>query len=177
MSVPNKRFNVGDIVKHTGEHLRSIGWYTDVPKNGIVRSTNKDGWPRVQWCDEDNEIGNADSSGLHNAGEEPWVMPLVLPTTTERKETAMDLITTTRDANGNEAMTDRTWLTGGVSRWVEANRRTCRVTATPEYQYLQFQSRVLANGSVHPGSGHVERKAGGRPNAARSIGTPHCYVL
>ena len=57
MSVPNKRFNVGDIVKHTGEHLRSIGWYTDVPKNGIVRSTNKDGWPRVQWCDEDNEIG------------------------------------------------------------------------------------------------------------------------
>ena len=51
------RFGVGDIVKHRASFLKSVGWYTDVPRDGIVRGLSEqlqtDGvpFPRVQWCD------------------------------------------------------------------------------------------------------------------------------
>jgi hypothetical protein len=36
-------FKEGDIVKHKGSFLKSISWYTDVPKNGKVLSVKKFG--------------------------------------------------------------------------------------------------------------------------------------
>ena len=49
------KFKVGDIVKHKGKFLRSIGWYIDVPKNGKVveLSESMHNWPKVQWCDSE----------------------------------------------------------------------------------------------------------------------------
>ena len=52
-------FSVGQIVKHKAKFLKSIGWYTDVPRNGIVRGFNSLDMPRVQWCDSDDETGVA----------------------------------------------------------------------------------------------------------------------
>lgn len=54
-------FKVGDIVKHTGDFLRCTGWYTNVPKNGLVVeaedvSTLPKGVPQivtVRWCDRE----------------------------------------------------------------------------------------------------------------------------
>ena len=51
-------FKVGDIVKHKSKFLRDTGWYTDVPKDGIVRSIADNGFPRVQWCDREEEGGH-----------------------------------------------------------------------------------------------------------------------
>ena len=55
-------YKVGDIVRHTSAYLKSVGWYTDVPKNGKVISLSPEtcfkGWPYVQWCDYlDDECG------------------------------------------------------------------------------------------------------------------------
>ena len=50
-------FKVGDVVKHKAKFLQSIQWYTDVPKDGIVRGHNNSGYPKVQWCDDDCEAG------------------------------------------------------------------------------------------------------------------------
>jgi hypothetical protein len=50
------QYKIGDIVRHTSKFLRSIGWYTDVPKNGKVISLSLEScfkdWPYVQWCDD-----------------------------------------------------------------------------------------------------------------------------
>lgn len=54
-------FKVGDIVKHKASFLRSTGWYTSVPRDGIVRRTEDEmmmhSCVAVQWCDSDNEAG------------------------------------------------------------------------------------------------------------------------
>jgi len=54
-------FNHGDIVKYKGEFLRSVGWYTNVPKDGKVIINDQNpimGDPSekfccvaVHWCD------------------------------------------------------------------------------------------------------------------------------
>ena len=51
-------FQQGDIVRHRAEFLRSISWYTDVPKDGLVVSVGESsgGVPAivvVQWNDRD----------------------------------------------------------------------------------------------------------------------------
>jgi len=48
-------FKVNDIVCHKASFLKSIGWITDVPKNGKVVEV-KLGEPQrvmVEWCDGD----------------------------------------------------------------------------------------------------------------------------
>lgn len=40
-------FKVGDIVKHKASFLKSIGWYTDVPKNGVVEKVEPFGSKQV----------------------------------------------------------------------------------------------------------------------------------
>jgi len=61
-------FKQGDIVKHKGKFLRSIGWYTNVPIDGMVLSVKVngtfDGWPIVLWCDE---AGQSDGSLVNPA--------------------------------------------------------------------------------------------------------------
>lgn len=42
-------FRVGDKVKYKGNFLRSIGWYTDVPKDGIVVDAKPGNYVRVLW--------------------------------------------------------------------------------------------------------------------------------
>ena len=44
------KFSVGDIVRHTGEFLRSVGWYTNVPINGKVTNVS-DRYVYVLWSD------------------------------------------------------------------------------------------------------------------------------
>ena len=49
-------FKVGDLVKHTSKFLQSVGWYTNVPKDGKVtemRPMGHEVWPVIQWCDDD----------------------------------------------------------------------------------------------------------------------------
>jgi len=50
-----RSFAVGDIVRHTSTFLRSVGWFTNVPRNGVVVEVLivgfMDGWPVVEWCD------------------------------------------------------------------------------------------------------------------------------
>ena len=56
MSKPCK-FRVGDIVRHKSSFLHSVGWYTNVPKNGRVTSIephfgpNNCGLLHVEWND------------------------------------------------------------------------------------------------------------------------------
>lgn len=45
-------FKVGDIVKHKAKFLQSIGWYTNVPKNGKVTAVNGD-FITVDWNEYD----------------------------------------------------------------------------------------------------------------------------
>ncbi len=46
-------FKVGDVVTFKALFLRSVGWYTDVPKNGCVIEVVDAGkpheWCRVEW--------------------------------------------------------------------------------------------------------------------------------
>jgi hypothetical protein len=46
-------FAVGDLVMHRASFLRAIGWYTDVPVNGIVKGYGELGpnYPLVLWSD------------------------------------------------------------------------------------------------------------------------------
>jgi len=49
-------FKQGDIVRHTGKFLRSIGMYAGAPINGQVVGFKKMAgrpWPVVEWSDED----------------------------------------------------------------------------------------------------------------------------
>ena len=49
-----REFAAGDIVRHTGEFLRSIAWHLDVPINGRVISSQPLGSNtivRVEWSD------------------------------------------------------------------------------------------------------------------------------
>lgn len=43
-------FIAGDIVKFKGSFLRSVGWYTDVPRNGKVSEVHEQ-HVKVGWCD------------------------------------------------------------------------------------------------------------------------------
>ena len=48
------KFAVGDIVRHTGKFLRSVGWYTEVPINGRIISVQPLGTIvlyLVEWSD------------------------------------------------------------------------------------------------------------------------------
>ncbi len=47
---PRRHFAVGDIVRHTGAFLRSIGMVT-APINGIVREVQPRDFVRVEWSD------------------------------------------------------------------------------------------------------------------------------
>jgi hypothetical protein len=57
------RFHVGDIVCYTGTFLRNTGMTVGGPINGIVRRIERergspfDGWPYVQWSDDDEKEG------------------------------------------------------------------------------------------------------------------------
>lgn len=61
------RYARGDVIRFTGSHLRSIGWYTGVPINGVVlgqEGERLDGESiyLVKWCDRENLMrvpGNA----------------------------------------------------------------------------------------------------------------------
>lgn len=48
-------YTEGQIVAYAAKWLRSIGWYTDVPRNGIVRAvrpwSDYDDLVTVEWCD------------------------------------------------------------------------------------------------------------------------------
>lgn len=51
-----KNFQIGDIVRYTGDFLRNTGQYTGTPKNGKVVDLVKMGsrmFPRVEWSDPD----------------------------------------------------------------------------------------------------------------------------
>lgn len=50
------KFNVGDIVAHKRDFLKSVGWYTNVPKNGKVTAVQPFGGGTnqlvtVDWCE------------------------------------------------------------------------------------------------------------------------------
>lgn len=51
-----KLYKKGDIVKHKASFLRSVGWYTDVPINGLVVQDQEtaDSPVRVHWNDADD---------------------------------------------------------------------------------------------------------------------------
>ena len=54
MKTTDRQFAEGDIVRHTGEFLRSIAWFLDVPINGRVISSQPLGSNtivRVEWSD------------------------------------------------------------------------------------------------------------------------------
>ena len=46
---------VGDLVVYKAKFLKSVGWYTDVPKNGKVVETD-DTFPLIHWCDREEAI-------------------------------------------------------------------------------------------------------------------------
>ena len=49
-----RTYEVGDIVRHAGRFLRSAGWYTDVPVNGLITAVKPLGdWQllSVTWSD------------------------------------------------------------------------------------------------------------------------------
>jgi hypothetical protein len=49
------KFKIGDIVRHTGKFLRSIGMYTGAPINGRIVGFSKIGgmiFPLVEWSDD-----------------------------------------------------------------------------------------------------------------------------
>ena len=50
-----RKFEIGTIVRHKARYLRSVGWVTDVPRNGVVvgYSTLGDDYPIVRWCNRD----------------------------------------------------------------------------------------------------------------------------
>lgn len=53
-------FKFGDIVCHKAAFLRSISWFTDVPKNGRVCDVSPSGVLTVAWCSgETNRIHSA----------------------------------------------------------------------------------------------------------------------
>ena len=43
---------VGDLVVYKAKFLKSIGWYTDVPKNGKIIEADET-FPVIQWCDRE----------------------------------------------------------------------------------------------------------------------------
>lgn len=58
-SANKKRFEVGDIVRHTAKFRRSIGMYAGGPLNGIVVDHEQIGdieYPRVQWSDREYAV-------------------------------------------------------------------------------------------------------------------------
>lgn len=68
-----RTFEVGDLVKYRPEFLRNIGWYTGVPKNGMVEAVNHPVGGRypclVRWCDSVDPVLVLDSNLMHY--EEP----------------------------------------------------------------------------------------------------------
>ncbi len=48
-------YKPGDLVKHRASFLRSISWFTNVPKNGKVLQVEEDphcpAMIEVEWCD------------------------------------------------------------------------------------------------------------------------------
>jgi hypothetical protein len=52
-------FKTGDHVKYTGKFLKSVGWYTNVPKDGRVnnvRDFNGRQLVNVTWCDNEEPM-------------------------------------------------------------------------------------------------------------------------
>ena len=47
-------YKKGDRVKHRAKFLRSLCWFTNVPRYGTVTEDQVEGNPvvRVQWCDQ-----------------------------------------------------------------------------------------------------------------------------
>jgi len=45
----------GDVVCYKAAFLRSVGWLTNVPTNGVVVDDTDPTYPRVQWCDDDRD--------------------------------------------------------------------------------------------------------------------------
>ena len=63
---------VGQLVRYTGEFLRSIGVYTGAPENGIIVEMHSPKFARVWWCDMDageSMLVNVANLELHHSNK------------------------------------------------------------------------------------------------------------